>query len=64
MKTLEDFFKNRVSFISDPSEGIVSKQTFKPKDYSLDFLKEKIKSLCYFLVSISIDNPNFIYIYI
>ena len=51
-------------FISDPSEGIVSKQTFKPGDYSLDFLKEKIKSLCYFLVSISIDNPTFIYIHI
>ena len=49
MNIIEEFLKNRVSFISDLSEGIVSKQTFKPEDYSLDFLKEKIKSLCYFL---------------
>ena len=64
MKTLEEVIENKASFVADPSEGIVSKQTFKPEDYSLDFLKEKIKSLCYFLVSISINNPSFIYIYI
>ena len=41
MKTLEEVIKNKASFVADPSKGIISKQTFKPEDYSLDFLKEK-----------------------
>ena len=53
MNTLEEFFKNRISFYKHPSEGFISKQALNPEDYSLDFLKEKIKSVCYFLVSLS-----------
>ena len=64
MNTIEEFFKNRVSFTADPLEGIVSKQIFNPEGYSLDFLKEKTKSICYFLQNISFNDANFIYIFI
>ena len=58
MNSLEEFFKNRVSFTLGTSKDIISKQTFKPEDYSLGFLKEKTKSFCYFLKSISKVNNN------
>ena len=49
METLEDFFKNGVLFQED---GLyISNTVFKPEDYSLDFFKEKIKPLCYYLFS-------------
>ena len=56
MNIIEDFFKNRVSFTSRQAVGIevdafVSNQIFNPEDYSLDFLKEKTKSLCHYLHS-------------
>ena len=56
MNIIEDFFKNRISFTSRQAVGIevhvfVSNQIFNPEDYSLDFLKEKTKSLCHFLHS-------------
>ena len=54
---LEEFFKNRTSFIPNNYEPIphsfryISKNVFKPEDYSIDFLKEKIESFCYYLYS-------------
>ena len=49
MNTVEDFFKNRVLF---KEYGLyISDTVFKPEDYSFDFLKEKIKPLCYYLFS-------------
>ena len=57
METIEEFFNNKTSFISvvDPfrlnTTGYISKNIFKPKDYSLDFLKEKIAPLCYYIHS-------------
>ena len=63
MNTIEEFFKNSISFTSclnhpTPHEGrYVSNNIFKPEDYSNDFLKEKIKSFCYFLYS-NLDEKN------
>ena len=58
MNIIEDFFKNRVSFTSLQAVGIdvhaflsTCNQIFNPEDYSLDFLKEKTKSLCHYLHS-------------
>ena len=49
MNTIEEFFKNRVLF---KEYGLyISDTVFKQEDYSLDFLKEKIKPLCYYLFS-------------
>ena len=54
MNIIEDFFKNRVSFTSRQGVGIevhtfLSNQIFNQEDYSLEFLKEKTKSLCHYL---------------
>ena len=52
METLEDFFKNRALFLN---LGIIHNQLrfyskkYNPEDYNLDFLKEKIEPLCYYL---------------
>ena len=57
MKSIEEFFKNRISFISHSDKPIpyawtyTSKNVFNPEDYSIDFLKEKVKPLCYYLYS-------------
>ena len=64
MKTLKEFFKNRGSFISLPRSGLRSEEMFSPEVYSLYFLKEKVKPICHFLVSISPYTPIFINIYI
>ena len=49
MNTIEEVFKNRVLF---KEYGLyISDTVFKPEDYSLDFLKEKIKPLCYYSFS-------------
>ena len=49
MNTIEEFFTNRLLF---KDYGMyISDTVFKPEDYSLDFLKEKIKPLCYYLIS-------------
>ena len=54
MKTLEEFFKNRVLFTANshqPVPTFFSENIYNPEDYSLDFLKEKTKSICYYLYS-------------
>ena len=59
MEKLEEFFKNRASFnrselnFSSLSSmlNFTTKNIYNPEDYSLDFLKEKIKPLCYYLYS-------------
>ena len=51
MNTIEEFFKSRVSFVSLPEYGLISKEMFSPEVYSLDFLKEKVKPICHFLAS-------------
>ena len=48
MKTLEEVIKNKASFVVVSEEGKRSKQVFKPEDYSIDFLKEKTKTILYF----------------
>ena len=51
---MKNFFKNRVSFISNlnqPLPTFFSEKIFNPEDYSMDFLKEKNKSFCYYLFS-------------
>ena len=57
-RILEEFFKNRVLFFVNFNIELVSKQIFKPEKYSLDFLKEKITPICYFLGSISPKQHN------
>ena len=43
MKSIEDFFKNGISFISHSDQPIpdarsyISKNVFNPEDYSIDF---------------------------
>ena len=63
METIEEFFKNKTSFISvvDPFElnstRYISKNIFKPKDYSLDFLKEKkCTTLLLYIIEYSSSN--------
>ena len=59
METIEEFFKNRASFnrreinFSSLSSilNFTTKNIYNPEDYSLDFLKEKVKPLCYYLYS-------------
>ena len=54
METLEEFFKNRALFTSNlnqPLPTFFSENIYNPEDYSLDFLKEKTKSMCYYLYS-------------
>ena len=44
METLEEFFKNRVSFTPNLNQSLptfFSENIFNPEDYSIDFLKEK-----------------------
>ena len=51
MEKIEEFFKNRVSFEKE-DYGIkvfYSKQFYTPEEYSLGFLKEKIKPFCYYM---------------
>ena len=56
MKSIEEFFKNRISFISHLDQPIpyactyISKNVFNPEHYSIDFLK-KVKPFCYYLYS-------------
>ena len=60
---LEEFFKNSTSFILNNYEPIphsfryISENVFKPEDYNIDFLKEKIESFCYYLYS-NLDQKN------
>ena len=54
MKHQKIFFKNRVSFtpnFNQPLPTFFSEKMFNPEDYSIDFLKEKTKSICYYLYS-------------
>ena len=54
MEKLEEFFKNRVSFsptLNQPFPTFFSEKNFNPEDYSIDFLKENTKSICYYLFS-------------
>ena len=55
METIEEFFKNRVSFTPNSNQPIptfFSENCLKPEDYSIDLLKEKTKSFCYYLYSV------------
>ena len=56
MKTLEEVIENKASFVADPEEGIVTKRVIYPEDYSLDFLKEKIKAIIYYAYSNSYND--------
>ena len=52
METLEEFFKNRALFTANSCQLVptfFSENIYNPEDYSLDFLKEKTKSICYYL---------------
>ena len=56
MKTLENFFKNRALFKNVTKfDNILTfsnrENNYNPEDYSLDFLKEKVKPFCYYLFS-------------
>ena len=54
MNTIEEFFKNRAYFTSNlkqPLPTFFSEKNFNPEDYSIDFLKEKTRSICYYLYS-------------
>ena len=56
MKTLEEFFKNRALFKNVTTFNNIlrfsnRKNIYNPEDYSLDFLKEKVKPCCYCLFS-------------
>ena len=63
MKTLEEFFKNRVSFVPHSyhplginypipdSMHYTTTNIFKPEEYSLNFVKEKIKPFLLYLYS-------------
>ena len=59
MEKIEQFFKNRASFNKteihfsslSPILRFTTKNIYNSEDYSLDFLKEKIKPLCYYLYS-------------
>ena len=48
MKSIEESFKNRISFISHSGKPIpdawtyTSKNVFNPEGYSIDFLKKKL----------------------
>ena len=57
MNTIEEFFKNRISFIglvscpySPRNSYYCSKNVFKPEDYNTDLLKSLIP-FCYYLFS-------------
>ena len=62
MKKIEEFFKNKtflIPFVDRFNLNItryVSKNIFKPKDYSLDFLKEKNAPFCCYIHSDLIKN--------
>ena len=58
MKTLQEVIENKASFRLIPPYDIVSKQVFKPEDYSLDFFLKKFKANCYFLFSCLTSNIN------
>ena len=53
MERIEKFFKDRIMFTRgrDWQEYFISKNVFNQEDYSIDFLKEKVKPLCYYLYS-------------
>ena len=56
MKTLEIFFKNRPFFKNVARDFNILRfsdmeNNYNPEDYSLDFLKEKVKPFCYYLFS-------------
>ena len=64
MKSLEEFFKNRVVFYAQgytieeklntiPELVYFSSNIFKPEEYSLDFAKEQIKPFIVYLFSFS-----------
>ena len=61
MNVIEKFFKNRISFTPNSDQPIpdvysyISKNVFK--DYSIDFLKEKVKPFCCYLYS-NLDQKN------
>ena len=55
MENTKDFFKNTALFTTNSNRVIgsfSSKNIYAPEEYSLDFLKEKIKPLCYCLYSV------------
>ena len=65
MKTLENFFKNRALFknvviFDDILSFYTRENIYNPEDYSLNFLKEKVKPFCYYLFSFLGESNPFI----